>query len=346
MLKRVGFVFILISCLGRVSAQAAPSCLPPSLFTKGEASTPPTFDLGLVAGVPTICASMTRSDPMRCWAVDPANGTLSATVATSLPWHARKGMLDANRCLDGYCLSKPSEPKETEERTGEQTEAAFLVASTTGTKVAILSGRLIHIFDRETRKQLQTIPLYDEAAPGYTNVSNEPVKVFYVGDIVYVVGSDAGPYIAVWRFRDDGTRLGVVTSTGKADDASFSVFNGGVNVLDDDRIMVADAALQRVRILSSKNEKNRERTRPSNLRPCTAVEVESALLLGDIESLSARCKATVKASLEPFFDVIPIELSSGDVLAALSGKYSGSLSLLDGKTLKEKKRFKLLRCPK
>lgn len=342
------FASLLALLLAPTPSRADPACLPGQLFPEGEGlGMPARLDLGLVAGVPTLCA---RNDAehaglLGCWTVDATGGALSVSTATSLPGHSQLGKTDANGCIEGYCTT----PK------ANADELLIWATSTNGTHAVILRERTLFVFDAKTKQQTTVIPISDDKAPENTNIGNEPIEILYVGNALYVVGTDAGPYIAVWSYKDDGTRTGVITPGAEPSNfGGYSVFSGGVNVLDDSHVALANAGLQTMLIIRAADGAREELVRPVSTAPCTKDEVDYGLDLGDYEvregdapiGVSAACNKTIVKNFEPYSELDPIRLPSGDFLAALSGKGLGSLAILDGRSLMEKQRLKLSRCAK
>lgn len=334
MLRRVALSLLLAALPAFGLARADSACLPSSLFPKDESESAPTLELGLVGGVPTLCAlpTLEQAGLMGCWSVNPANGTLSRSAATTRPGISQRGKTDARGCIDGYCIV-PRVPAD---------EFLLWAASTSGTGVVIRRERALYVFDAGTKAQVRTIQLYEENAPDGTNVSNEPVRLLYVGDTIYVIGSDAGPFMAVWAFKETGERTGVVTTTGKPGSEALSVYLGAANVIDDKHVAFSDVGLRRLLILSPGGTRQ-EKVRAVSTAPCTKDEMQP-VDIGEIDAASKACRRTLTANLVPYFSLVPVRLPSGDFLAALAGKLRGSIAILDGTTLKEKKRFKLARC--
>jgi len=328
-------------------AFADPACLPRALFPPDQESAPPKLDLGLIAGVPTLCGlnDANTSGVTGCWTVNAATGELTTSTTTTLPGHSQRGKTDANGCIEGFCPS----PK------ANSDELLLWATSTDGAHAAILRDYVLYVFDTSTKAQTAVIPLSDEKAAENTNVSNEPMEILYAGNAIYVVGADAGPYTAVWSFKDDGTRAGIIPPN-SSDERSggYSVYGGGVNVIDDEHIALIDAGLQTMLVVTAADGKRETLSRTISTAPCTKEEVLYHLDLGDIEigdgdaatqiGVSSACHATIVKNFEPYFDLDPVQLPSGDFLAALSGKARGTLAILDGKTLVEKSRIELARC--
>lgn len=349
-LATIGAVIFVIPSLSR----AEPACLPKQLFEDDQAYAVQKFDLGLVAGTPTLCAphvEMSADNPVQpakagyvaCYTVDAVTGALSPSSATYLPGHSQLGLVDAQGCLDGYC----PEPK-------AQPDAMVLwVESTDGAHRAIRNDATLNIFDTTSKKQTKAIPLYGDGLPDNTVVSNEPIKLLYTGNAIYVVGTDAGPYLAVWAFKDDGERKGVVRSSKMTEEqlGGYSVYNGAANLIDDRHMAVANFGFQSMIVIDTATGTQQEIARNVDLSACTATEMEN-VNVGTYEfregeeysDVSKACNAAVVKNLESYFDLDPVRLANGDLLATQAEKNRGAIVVLDGATLAEKSRHILARC--
>lgn len=317
------------------AASAAPTCLPKAALPPGDDFLH-TLDLGLVDGKPTLCAPADRDTPgvIGCWTINPKTGALSASPVTGMPGHAQHRSFDAKGCIDGYCPpgAKPSpEPSLT-----------LFVVSTDGKHAALLHDAALQIFDTTTKKPTKTIPLVDEKGPDNANVGNAPIDLLYTQSRLYVVGTDAGPYIGVWAYKDDGTRIGLLGTTPGSDGNSFNVYQGGWNVIDANNALFADAGFEFVTIVNAEGKVTKLR-RKVKTAPCTAEEL---VYLGEVGDVSKACRRVIAARLEPYVFLDPVALPDGTYLASMAGKNRGTVVVLDGKTLAEKKRFKLKRCTK
>ncbi len=320
-----------VTLLSSAPALAGAPCLPKALFPKEAA---PQLDLGLVAGAPVLCAhaDSDKGGLTGCWGVDPKTGALTIAPSSALPGHSVRGKVDAKGCLEGYCLL----PKAAAD------EVLLRATSTDGAHEVVLREAALHVFDTKTKKQLRRIELSAEGAPDDTNVGNEPFELLYVGNAIYVAGSDAGPYQAVWSFKDDGKRTGLIKRAG-ADAGGFSIFAGAVNVLDDQHIVLADAGMQHLLVVTAADGVRTMTTRPVKPGTCKPGDLE---YLGETSEVSKACRRVLDKSFVPFVDLDPVLLPSGDYFAALGGKHRGSVAILDGKQLTEKKRIKLKVCAK
>lgn len=311
-----------------------------SLFPQEQDAVPPAIDLGLVRGAPVLCAhgNYETGGLIGCWSIDVAAGKMSKVASTPPPGHSVRSTTDANGCVEGYC----ADPKP------EAGENVLWAKNTTGDRVAFVHSYTLHVFDASSKAQLGTVPLSEENAPGNTNVGNEPIELLYVGRTIFVLGSDAGPYAAVWAFGDDGTRKGFIADAPQqapAEEAyGFSVYLGSANVRDEGHVAVANAGVRRMIVVDAATDARQIIDRQVSTDPCNSDEI-AALDTGELDLVSDACRATLKKDFEPYFDLDPVLLPTGELLAALSGEGRGSLAVLDGQTLKEKRRIPLPRCP-
>lgn len=316
-----------LGAAGQAFAQA--NCLPPAAFPpSAEMIYGPALELGLVGGSVTLCARKKPDAPRAagCWTVNPTTGALTASAATALPGRSQDGAADAAGCVAGYCPTPRAEAG-----------ASLLWAtSTNGARVVVVSRGGAHVFDATSKAPLRTIPLIGV-------VTNAPIRLLYLDDTIHVVGADAGPFAAVWSFRDSGARLGRVTTDGRADGEAIDVYRGGTGIIDGGHVAVADAALRRLVILDAAGKRTTI-LRQVSQAPCSAQDLEDAIIADDTQRASAACRRTIATRFAPYYDVELVRLPSGAFLAALTGKHAGEIAVLDKATLREVRRLKLARC--
>lgn len=322
-----------IGAAGPVLAQA--NCLPRAALQRQYSPYGPAFELGFVGGAVTLCASK-NPDSLRvagCWTVNPATGALTASAATGLPGRSQAADADATGCVVGYCPTPKTD-----------TDATRLWAtSTNGARAVVLSGGELHVFDVTSKAHLRAIPLMADDVPGHTIVGNAPVRLLYLDDTIHVVGADAGPFAAIWSFKDSGARLGRLTKDGRPDGASIDIYRGGASIIDGGHIAVADAALRRLVILDAAGKRTTI-TRQVSRAPCSEENLTDAFIADDTERASTACRRVIATHFVPYYDIELVRLPSGVFLAALSDKHAGEIAILDKATLREAKRLKLARC--
>lgn len=316
-------------------ALAQPNCLPPKALRPPDEYYGPAFELGLVGGSVTLCA---RDSPDRprgagCWTVNPTTGSLTASTVTALPGRNKRVAADAAGCVAGYCPTPKVEVGTT----------LLWATSTNGARTVVQSVAGLHVFDATSKALLRTIPLIADGVPPHTMVSNAPIRLLYLDDTIHVVGADAGPFAAVWSFRDSGARLGLVTRDGHADGRALDIYLGGTSILDGGHVALADAALRRLVILDAAGKRTTI-VRQVSQAPCSEENLVDVFIGGGDQRVSAACRRTIATHFTPYHDIELVRLPSGTFLAALSGKHAGEIAVLDKTTLREVRRLKLARC--
>jgi len=302
-------------------ADAAPACLPALATRPGSELT-----LGSIAGVPLACVAR-GAKVLGCWDIDPRSGTLTARAVSAPPGRSIEAAPDAKGCVDGYCLPA----------TGTAPERVLMATSTDG-RHAVIGGwgsGAVAVFDTRTKKLLRSFDYSGKTDD--TIIGNSVVGLLYIGNMLYVRGSDAGPYEAVFAIKDDGTRLGQLTD-GK--EALFSIDEGSASALDAERLALTDAFFQQLVIISAKDNSRTVIKRPFVLGPCSEDDLDVT------EPPKKSCEKHFAKTFAPYSGAELVALPGGDLLLALSGKAVGQLALLDSKTLVEKRRLRMPICRK
>jgi hypothetical protein len=329
---------MLVTILGAAGqAFAQGNCLPRAALKAPDEYYGPALELGLVGGSVTLCAR-TKPDAPRgaaCWTVNPATGVLTASAATSLPGRSQRVAADAGGCIAEYCPTPRAEAGDT----------LLWASSTNGNRVVVLGRGGAQVFDATSKALLHTISLNggDEDVPRHTIVTNAAIRLLYLDDTIHVVGHDAGPFAAVWSFKDSGARLGQVTVSGQPDTDPIDVYRGSVSVIDGGHLAVADTALRRLVILDAAGKRTTI-VRQVSHAPCTEENLGEAFHTDDTRRMSAACGQIIATQFAPYYDVELVRLPSGAFLAALTGKHVGEIAILGKSTLREVKRLKLARC--
>jgi hypothetical protein len=331
-------IAILLFATSLVSAQ--PACLPESVFVANFIAQFPVTDLGYVDNVLTMCVYERAEDPyveklIGCWTVNATTGALGESAVKAIPGHGHRTALDANSCIDGYCVPPlPANP---------DVVKTFFATSTNGAHAAILTPDRLFVFAANTKAKVTEIELNEPGAAENTNIGNEAFGLLYSGDTLFVFGADAGPFVGVWVFKEDGTRAGKISSGVGADNEAFNVFMGGYGILGRDKVALADAGLQNMTIVSGANAATQSTRRNTTFAPCTKDQFDK---WARFEGMHAdACRRTLDAKYKPYIDMSPLQLPSGDFVTALSGPAQGSLAVLRPSDLTEKYRLKLARCP-
>jgi hypothetical protein len=326
-------VMTAIGAAGPALGQA--NCLPRSAIQTQDSLYGPGLELGLVAGSVTLCISRRPDVPhgAGCWTINPTTGALTASTVTALPGRSQAGAVDAAGCVAGYCPTPRAEAD----------RVPLWAINTNGTRAVVLSMGELHVFDATSKAPLRTIPLAADDVPGHTIVGNAPIRLLYLDDTIHVVGADAGPFAAIWSFRDSGVRLGRQTTDGRVDGHSINVYRGGTSIIDGRHVALADAALRRLVIFDAAGKRTTI-DRQVSPAPCSEENLEDVFIAGGSTRVSAACRRTIATHFAPYYDVDLVRMPSGAFLAALSGKHAGEIAVLDKTTLREVRRLKLARC--
>jgi len=242
--------------------------------------------LGYIKDLATLCGYERDSDGdkfLGCWTVNPTTGALGASAATAIPGRGRRTALDAQNCIDGYCIGP----------TSSDGKRSFFAASTSGSRTAILTSDLLYIFETSTKNKLTQIELAKHGAPDETNVGNMPWDILYNGDTVFVIGADAGPFIAAWVFKDNGDRAGQV----RAGAGAVNIFRGGYGILGHDKIALADAGLQNMTTVIGANVGKQNTKRTASYAPCRRRQFSDWTEGQDTQT--GACKTVLDAKYRP-----------------------------------------------
>ncbi len=304
------------------------SCLPLALKESGA----PRLELAAIESAAVVCAvdidESRLLGPVGCWSVDLASGTLTSKAAAPLPGHALPVNLD-DRCARGYCLPKDAK--------APPSKMVSLAWNGDGSKVALLAGDDLHLFDAGTKAHEKSF-----SVRGDKGVSNEPRAVHWVGDMLFVEGFDQGPYSAVWAFKADGTQVGPISAIGAKEDKPLSTHGGSFSILDKNRVALAEQGFSTVTIYEADTGKRSKLVRKLAKPPCKADELDAFWTDND-GAVGAKCKEHM---VKNFSSLIGATAVAGktNFLVMLRGDRLGDLAVLDAKTLAEKKVIKMPWC--
>lgn len=303
------------------------ACLPEVL----KNPTAPRLELAAVGQDAVVCAidqDRTRLlGPVACWAVDVRTGGLTYQAAAPLPGRGMSVMID-DRCARGYCLPKDAQlPSDS---------VALIAWSLDLTKVAVLAGENVHIFNAESKEHESAF-----AVRGDKGVTTEPTAIHWNGDSLFVETSDATAS-PVFVFKADGTPVGPIESLGTKDKAPVSTKNGSFMLLDKGRVAVSEQGFSTVTIYESDSGKRSKLVRKLPANPCKKDEAEAAWRDGGA-SASPKCKDYVQKN---FAHLVGADAVAGskNLLVLLRGPRLGELAVIDAKTLAERKAIKMPWC--
>jgi hypothetical protein len=303
-------------------------CLPTSLKDDGA----PQLQLAAVGSDAVVCA--VDHDKSRllglvgCWKVDLASGSLaySDPATTTLPGASIDVKLD-DHCARGYCLPKDAKTSAT---------TAHMSWNLDGSKVAVLVGDDVHIFDGGTKAHESSF-----SVRGDKGLSNEPTAVHYVGDTIFVEGADQGPYAAVWVFKQDGTQSGPINALGGKDEKPVSIYHGSFSVLDKTHVGLADHGMDTMTVYEVDTGKRTKLVRKPAKVSCKPDELDAFWHDGD--KVTDKCKDSVMKASGHLMGANAV-MGSKSLLVLLRNDRLGELAVIDAKSLAEKKAIKMPWC--
>jgi hypothetical protein len=303
-------------------------CLPVALKDDNA----PKLELVAVDKDAIVCAVDTDKSRLLgsvgCWKVDLKSGGLTYQAPAPLPGRDVDVMLD-DRCARGFCV--PAEAK----------LAAAKVAHLSWsypepTKVAMLVGDDVHIFDAASKKHESAFSIR-----GDKGVGNDPIAVYYVSDAVFVEGADQGPFIGVWQFKaSDGSPNGPLVSIGK-DEKPLSTYHGSFSVLDKDHVGVSEHGFTTLTSYEVSTGKRTKAVRKVGKVNCKPDELEAYWKDGD--KVSEKCKGSATTQFGTLIGATAF-MGSKSLVVMLRDDRLGELAVMDPKTLAEKSVIKMPWC--
>lgn len=304
------------------------NCLP--LALKEDAA--PRLELAAIGTDAVLCAVDVDKDrllgPVGCWKIDLNTGGLAYEAPWPLPGHNVTVKLE-DRCARGYCL-----PNEAKAPAGKIAHMAWNLG---GSKVAVIIDDEIHLFDAATKAHESAF-----AIRGDKGVTNDPIGVHFVGDMLFVEGADHGPYSAVWAFKTDGTALGPLTNIGGGkEEKPISTYQGSFSILDKTRVGLSERGMETLNTYEVDTGKRSKLVRKVPKPVCKPDELDAYWHDGD--KVTDKCKDAMDKSYGHLKGATAV-LGSKSFLVVLRGERLGELAVLDAKTLAEKKAIKLPWC--
>jgi hypothetical protein len=303
------------------------ACLPAVLRESGA----PKLEIAAVGSDAVLCAVDQSRDRLLgtvgCWKVDVANNAALAYQSPA-PLPGRDIDVKVEKgCARGFCLPKDAKPADT----------AHMAWNLDSTKVAVLVGDDVHIFDVASKSHESNFSIR-----GDKGVTNDPFAIEWVGDQLFVEGADQGSYSAVWAFKADGTAVGPLVAIGSKDGKPMSTFGGSFVVLDKNRVAVAEQGFSTVTTYEIDSGKRGKLVRKVAKAPCKADEMD-AYWHSNEAAVGAKCKAALD---KDYGHLVGADALAGtkNWLVVLRGARLGELAVLDSKSLAEKKVFKLAWC--
>ncbi|HEY1554610.1 MAG TPA: hypothetical protein VGF94_07215 [Kofleriaceae bacterium] len=303
------------------------TCLPAAL----KEDNAPRLEFAAVGGDIVVCAvDVDRSrllGPVGCWKVAVDTGALSYTDPAPLPGGSLDVLL-ADRCARGFCL--PADTKLA------GTKIAHMSWSVDGKQVAVLVGDDVHLFDAASKNHVSAFTIR-----GDKGLTNDPIAVHYVGDVIFVEGADQGPYSAVWQFKTDGTAVGPLVGIGGKD--PLSTYHGSFSVLDPDHVGVAERGMETLTSFEVSTGKRAKAVRKIGKLACKPDEVDAFWHDGD--KVTDKCKESIAKQYAAFIGATAI-MGKKSLVVLMRDDRLGELGVLDPRLLSEKKAIKMQWCEK
>jgi hypothetical protein len=205
-----------------------------------------------------------------------------------------------------------------------------------GTKVAVLVGDDVHIFDAGNKTHESSF-----SVRGDKGLTNNGVGVHYVGDTIFVEGADEGPYSAVWAFKQDGTAQGPINALGGKDEKPVSTYHGSFSVLDKTHVGLSENGMETLTTYEIDTGKRAKLVRKVGKLSCKPAEVDAFWHDGD--KVTDKCKESIQKASGHLIGATAV-MGSKSLLVLLRGDRLGELAVMDAKSLAEKKAIKMPWC--
>ncbi len=305
-------------------------CLPAELKNPNA----PRLELGVIEGGAIVCAidqERTRLlGPVACWKVELGGatpGTLTYQSAAPLPGRGLSVMFD-DRCARGYCLPKdakvPADP------------VALMAWNLDGSKVAVLSGDNVHIFDAASKAHETSFSIR-----GDKGVTSDPIALHWNGDAIFIEAGDVNSS-GVWVFKPDGIPVGPIEALGAKDKAMLSTRNGSFVLLDPKQVAISEQGFSALTVYEIDTGKRTKVVRKLPASVCKKDELD-AMWKDAAATVTPKCKDYVTKNYAHLIGADAVK-GSRNFLALLRAPRLGELAVLDVKTLAELKTFKMPWC--
>ncbi len=307
------------------------SCLPAEL----RSPTAPRLELAAIGSAAVVCAvdqDRTRLlGPIACWAVavsGPNPGALTYQDATPLPGRGLAVMLD-DRCARGFCLPKdakvPTDP------------VALVTWNLENTKVAVLVGDDLHIYDAQTKAHETSFSIR-----GDKGVTGDPTEIDWNGEAIFIQATD-GTASPVFVFKPDGIPVGPIEALGGGKDkAVLSTRNGSFLLLKPEQVAISEQGLTTLTIYETATGKRTKLVRKLPASTCKKEELD-AVWHDPTAKVSAKCQDYVTKN---YAHLIGADAVAGtkNLLMLLRGPRLGELAVVDAKTLAEHNAIRMSWC--
>jgi hypothetical protein len=314
--------------LAETIVPAGSTCLP--LALKGD--NPPRLELAAVGKDVVVCAIDTDRTrllgPVGCWkvAVDTGALTYQDGMKTGLPG-GNVDVLPDDQCVRGFCMPKDAKIADA--------KIAHMSSNLDGTKVAVLLGDDVHIFDGASKAHESAFSIR-----GDNGVTGDPIAVHFVGDAIFVEGAGEAS-ATVWQFKNDGTAAGPLVPIGGKPDKPLSTLHGSFSVLDPDHVAINEHGLDALHTFEISTGSRKKAVRKVGKPTCKPDEIDAFWHDGD--KVTDKCRASMTSLYGPYLGATAL-MGSKSLVVMLRDSRLGELGVLDPKSLAEKKAIKMPWC--
>lgn len=298
------------------------TCLPESLKQPGA----PRLELGAVDNAITLCAiDQDKSrllGPVGCFTVDVGTNALTYKKPAPIPGLGFDVKMD-DHCARGFCLPAES--------VVPADQVAHITWNIDGTKVAVLAGDMVHLFDAGTKAHESAF-----AIRGDKGVVGETRGIDWVAGDIFVVGGDKDAP-GVWVFKAaDGTAVGAIEELGGKPGTPLLMKGGALSILDKTRIGLSQAGLSTLTVYDTEGGKRAKAVRKVPKAPCKPEDMD-AYWKDPAGVADAKCKDAMDKAFGYFVGASGFA-GSKNLVFALRGPRLGELGLVDPKSLTEQKK--------
>jgi len=299
------------------------TCVPTAL----KADNAPRLELAGEGADAVLCAVDTDASRLLgtigCWKIDLKNiDAKTNTVGLvydgmkPLPGHDVDVMLDG-KCARGYCVPDADGT------------VAHMSWNLDGSKVAVLVGDTVHIFDAAAKSQTSSFSTKVDKGP-----TAAPVAVYYAGGAIFVEGRDDATD-AVWGFKEDGSLIGPITALGGKGNEPVSIAKGSFSIIDPSNVALADHGMETLTTYEVSTGKRIKAVRKQGKLPCKPNEMETYWKGGD--KVTDKCRIALDKISGPLVGATAV-MGKSNLLVVMRGERLGDLAVMDPKSLTETKK--------
>ncbi len=289
------------------------TCLPAALHEKSA----PRLELAAIGSDAVLCAYDTEPTrllgPVACWQIDLTSGGLVYRDPAPLPGIGFAMRME-ERCARDFCID--DEPAD---------KIAHLAYSPDGSKVAMLAGDQVSLFDAENHAR----------EGGFSIKGVGRVARLHLNETTVFVEAGEASKQRVYMFGIDGTRLGAISDT-----RNQSMMGGSFSLLDRTRAAIAEPGWTALIVIDTATGKKTRLVRTLPRSPCTADE--TAAYWGG-EDVSETCNTYMVKTFDHLIGATAVA-GTRNLLVVLRNGRLGELAVLDASNLVEKQAINLPWC--